>query len=122
MGAINTTLPSQRLTTPAGRKGWDTARRIRDAVITLNRRGQRVDLVKCSRQTMHNLTTAWLEMGFTANTVPTQIDNVPLVMDFEQSEPYMFLRDYHPYEKRRAKAEGVDLYSDSPKKIIAVEH
>jgi hypothetical protein len=116
------TAPSQRLATREGRKGFDLARQMVDNLRRVRRSGQKPDLILVSKETDHLLKTAWLEMGMSSDTVPRDIDGVELMVGDTQGCAYAFLRNYIPWEKRKALKEGQMLYGDGKKKLIAVEH
>lgn len=113
------TAPSQRLQTRAGRKGFDMARQMVEHLRVLVRKGQSPDLILVSLQTDHFLKTAWLEMGFPSDTIPGDIAGVPLKVGDTKGNAYAFLRNYIPWEKRKARKEGVILYGEGIKKVIA---
>lgn len=116
------TAPSQRLATRAGRKGFDMARQIVENLRKVRRSGQTPDLILVSKETNHYLTQAWLEIGMPSDTLPKDIDGVELSVGDTHGVDYAFLRDYIPWEKRKAIKEGVVLYGPDKKKLIGVGH
>jgi len=114
------TAPSQRLSTQAGRRGFDLARQIVDNLRKVRRTGQKPDLILLSKQSDHYLKTAWLEMGMPSDTIPGDIDGVPVKVGDTRGVDYAFLRDYIPWEKRKAKGQGIILYGPDKKKLIGV--
>ena len=116
------TAPSQRLATQAGRRGFDMARQIVEDLRTCVRKGQSPDLILISKKTDYYLNTAWLEIGMPRDQIPCDIAGVQYRVADDLDADYLFLRDYIPWEKQRAKAEGIILYGEGKKKLIGVSN
>lgn len=105
--------------TPQARRGLDLMRRIRDGIESANRgkhAAEQVEQVVLSPRIGDMIRTTWAEMA-PGHPLPTDFAGVPFVIGDTQGAGFLFLRDYTPWEKRKALADGMVLYGT--KKVVA---
>lgn len=104
--------------TMQGARGLDKAKMIRDTLLDAIAKGISVDKIAVSRGTLDDLQVAWLESAPESALFPPHIEGVPFQL-MDMTEDFAFLRDYMPWEKRRALADGSsELYREGAQKVI----
>ncbi len=93
-------------------------RRIVDTIREQRRPNQRIDTVLLSAEAYDLMCKSWCEMAPENTPMPMVIEDVKLTVGDTRGHLYALLRDYIPWEKRRAKCEGENLYTPGTKKLI----
>ena len=109
---------SRRPRTLQAQRGYDLMRRIVDNIQNMRSKLMQPDTVMLSPQTLDLLQKAWLEMAPENTPMPLDIAGVKVAVGETKGYAYAFLRDYIPWEKRKALVDGNILYGDV-KKVLA---
>jgi hypothetical protein len=114
--------PLRRPRTLEAQRGYDLMRRIVDNIRDQRTRLARPDCVMLSAESYNLMCKSWCEMAPANTPMPLDIDGIKFVVGDTRGHAYVFLRDYIPWEKRRAKANGDNLYGDVKKLIATGDH
>lgn len=96
--------------TLGGQRGYDMLRELLDNLEVCRRKKVPVDLIAISGGLNDYLQKAWLEMAPENTPMPANFGGVPYIATTSPGNTYAFLRDYFPYEKKRALFNGDNLY------------
>jgi hypothetical protein len=110
---------SSKPKTLGGQRGYDMMRQILDNLDVCERKGLKVDTIVVSGELNDYLQKAWLEMAPENTPMPQHVGAAQLKAASTPGKAYVFLRDFFPYEKRRALARGDVLYGEGKKSIVA---
>lgn len=101
---------TRKPTTLSGQRGFDMLREMLDNLESCRRKNIPVDLICISGGLNDYLQKAWLEVAPEGAPMPADIGGVKYLPLTTPGNTYAFLRDYFPYEKRRALFKGDNLY------------
>ena len=96
--------------TLGAQRGYDMLRELLDNLDKCRQKKMPVDTIVISGGVNDYLQKAWLEMAPENTPMPADIGGVPYLALATPGNTYAFLRDYYPYEKRRALFKGDILY------------
>jgi hypothetical protein len=110
---------TRRPRTLEAQAGFDLMRRIVDNIRAQREKLMRPDCVLLSAQSYDLMCKAWCEVAPENTPMPLDIDGVRFTVGDTRGHAYAFLRDYIPWEKRKALGDGVNLYGNN-KKVLGV--
>jgi hypothetical protein len=96
--------------TLGGQRGFDMLREIGDNLDKCRAKKIPVDLIVISGGVNDYLQKAWLEMAPENTPMPQNLGGIKTIALATPGNTYAFLREYFPYEKRRAMFAGDNLY------------
>lgn len=108
---------TRRPRTLEAQRGFDLLRRIIDNIREQKTKLQRPDCVMLSPEAYDLMCKSWCEMAPENTPMPLDIDGVRFMVGDTRGHTYAFLREYIPWEKRKALKAGDNLYGDKHKVI-----